>query len=208
MNGSTLIYRLREIEIGPAHKVVARGGHTLAVTPKCFELLVFLVENRARVVTKEELLQGVWPESFADAHNLKQNIYVLRQMLGGDRNGNSFIQTIPRRGYKFIASVTEIDARAEENGVAETAQAAEQRDYWSRNSPFRSLRAFDPEDAWLFFGRQAEIDELRDRLPLPPVLAFVANSGCGKSSLIRAGLVLPSRHGSSISPVPPANSWR
>jgi WD40 repeat protein/serine/threonine protein kinase len=77
-------------------------------------------------------------------------------------------------------------------------------DYWNQHSPFRSLRVFEPEDSWLFFGRDAEIQDLLDGLGRSPVLAIVGNSGCGKSSLVRAGLIaaLRSGHGSL------ADSWR
>ena len=67
--------------------------------------------------------------------------------------------------------------------------------YWSQHSPFRSLQAFEPEDAWLFFGRDMETAELGDRLGKAPVLAIVGNSGSGKSSLVRAGLIPALQHG-------------
>jgi WD40 repeat protein/serine/threonine protein kinase len=80
-------------------------------------------------------------------------------------------------------------------------------DYWSKHSPFRSLRVFEPEDSWLFFGRDAEIQDLLNGLGREPVLAIVGNSGCGKSSLIRAGLIAALRSG-SFQPGFAGESWR
>lgn len=204
----TLVSSFGEFHLDRVNRVLLRRGHPVEVSPKCLELLAFLVDNRNRLVGKEELLQGLWPESFVDEQNIKQNIYVLRRILGDDRNGNSFIQTIPRRGYKFIAPVIETETASAENDIAEKALARTQKEYWTHHSPFRSLQVFEPEDAWLFFGRDSEIEELDERLGRSPVLMVVGNSGCGKSSLIRAGLIPALQNGTSRSPRSSADSWR
>ena len=72
-------------------------------------------------------------------------------------------------------------------------QRAIPENYWTAHSPFRSLQVFEPEDSWLFFGRDSDSNELLSRLGQAPVLAVLGNSGCGKSSLIRAGLI-PALH--------------
>ena len=69
-------------------------------------------------------------------------------------------------------------------------QRAIPENYWTAHSPFRSLQVFEPEDSWLFFGRDSDSNELLSRLGQAPVLAVLGNSGCGKSSLIRAGLMI------------------
>ncbi len=74
-------------------------------------------------------------------------------------------------------------------------EAAIPAEYWSKHSPFRSLRIFSPEDAWLFFGRDRDTDELLTRLGRAPALAVIGNSGSGKSSLIHAGLIPALRRG-------------
>jgi DNA-binding winged helix-turn-helix (wHTH) protein len=207
MNMKT-IYSFGEFHVDGAKRRLLRLGQPVAVTPKCLDLLVFLVDNRNRVVEKEELLQWLWPESFVDEQNVKQNIYVLRRALGDDQNGNSFIQTIPRRGYKFIAQVTEMDVAAGENGFAESALTPAQNEYWSHHSPFRGLQVFEPDDAWLFFGRNSEIDELCECLARSPVLTVIGNSGCGKSSLIRAGLIPALQEACSSLSSSLVGSWR
>ena len=62
-------------------------------------------------------------------------------------------------------------------------------EYWATHSPFRSLQSFDPDDAWLFFGRDRDTSELVERLQRSRVLVVIGNSGSGKSSLVRAGLI-------------------
>ncbi|HEY6352644.1 MAG TPA: winged helix-turn-helix domain-containing protein [Candidatus Angelobacter sp.] len=180
----------------------------IALTPKAFDVLLFLVQNRGRVLEKDELMKALWPESFVEEGNLSHNIFVLRKTLGDGQNGKSFIQTIPRRGYRFVASVTEIDASAPENRTPGSSQSSLIADYWNCHSPFRSLQVFEPEDAWLFFGRNFEVGELLARLARSSVLAVVGNSGCGKSSLIRAGLIPALQAGRFCHEGTEVDSWR
>jgi len=92
-------------------RALLRQGEPLALTPKAFETLVVLVRNRDRVVSKDELLQAVWPDAFVSEDSLTQSVSVLRRTLG-DRSGQpQFIATIPRRGYRFVASV-EVEEQA------------------------------------------------------------------------------------------------
>ena len=173
------------------------------LAPKVLETLVLLVQSSGRILEKDELIQTLWPESFVEEGNLSQNIFVLRKFLGDDRNGNAFIQTIPRRGYRFVAPVKSLETTA-----PLAAGQSPSPDYWVRHSPFRSLQSFQSEDAWLFFGREAETQDLLDRLDRFPVLALLGNSGSGKSSLVRAGLV-PALHAGRFSQHgAPVYSWR
>ncbi|HXB21393.1 MAG TPA: winged helix-turn-helix domain-containing protein [Candidatus Solibacter sp.] len=203
MHEKTLIYSFGEFRVDLGQRLLLRNGQAVAVTPKCFDTLVFLVENHGRLLQKEEMLTALWPESHVEERNLNQQVYALRRILGDDRNGNSFIQTVPRRGYKFVASVTRI-----ENGAPGGAQSSPQADYWNRHTPFRSLQAFEPEDGWLFFGRGPETDELVERLGRCPILVVAGNSGCGKSSLLRAGLVPALLQGRFRHEGLPVESWR
>jgi WD40 repeat protein/DNA-binding winged helix-turn-helix (wHTH) protein len=179
------LYEFSGFRLDPAQRILVRDGEPVVLARKAFETLLFLVQNSGRVLEKDELMQALWPESFVEEGNLSQNIFVLRKILGDDRNGHSFIQTVPRRGYKFVATVTQLDV-ASLPGVSGSLLSA---NYWNRHSPFRGLRAFEAEDAWLFFGRESQIEELLVRLGRTPVLVVIGNSGCGKSSLVRAGLI-------------------
>jgi TolB-like protein/DNA-binding winged helix-turn-helix (wHTH) protein/Tfp pilus assembly protein PilF len=82
-----------------------RSGEPISLTPKAFDTLLALVERRDRVVDKAELMRIVWPDSFVEEANLSQTIFVLRKTLGEGPNGRPFIDTAPRRGYRFAADV-------------------------------------------------------------------------------------------------------
>src|SRR5882724_1749015 len=102
-----LVYRFGAFWLDPTKRKLVRGGEPMSVTPKGLDTLILLVQNRGRVLEKDELMQALWPQSFVEESNLNQLIFLLRKILGDDRNGNSFIQTVPRRGYRFIATVQE-----------------------------------------------------------------------------------------------------
>src|SRR5215831_20158439 len=105
-------------EFGPfrldsAERLLLRDGSPVSLTPKAFETLVALIERRGRLVEKEELLEILWPDSFVEEHNLANNISTLRKALGEVKNTVQYIETVPKRGYRFVAAVTEI--RDEDN---------------------------------------------------------------------------------------------
>ena len=98
-------------EFGPyrfdlCKRVLARDGETIALTPKATEILIILVMNAGELVEKEELLKRVWPDTFVEEANLTQNIFTLRRALGDERGDPRYIETVTRRGYRFIARVT------------------------------------------------------------------------------------------------------
>src|SRR5260370_37549790 len=159
-----LVYEFGRFRLHAAQRILLNNGEPVALTPKGFDTLLLFVQSGGRILDKDELMKTLWPGSFVEEGNLSQNIFILRKLLGDDRNGNSFIQTVPRKGYRFVASVQEADAATLGNGLSGAAHFALLADYWSRHSPFRSLQVFKPEDAWLFFGRAAETAEVLARL--------------------------------------------
>ena len=113
------IYRFEEFELDPARRSLARNGNQITLSPKAFEVLTYLVMNSGRVVTKDELLKAVWPQSFVEENNLTQHISSLRKALAEKAN---YIVTIPGRGYHFTAAVQEKEqlngnANAQDDGV-------------------------------------------------------------------------------------------
>jgi DNA-binding winged helix-turn-helix (wHTH) protein/tetratricopeptide (TPR) repeat protein len=98
------LYRFEEFELAPSRRTVTRDGKPLVLSQKAFELLAYLVTNPARVLTKDELLKAVWPNSFVEESNLAQQISALRRALT-DRAG--CIVTVPGQGYQFTAEVGE-----------------------------------------------------------------------------------------------------
>jgi DNA-binding winged helix-turn-helix (wHTH) protein/TolB-like protein/Tfp pilus assembly protein PilF len=98
-------FGLYRLEV-PARRLL-RQSEPVALTPKAFDILLALIERRDRVVEKSELMRLVWPDSFVEEANLSQTIFVLRKTLGEDVDGRQFIDTVPRRGYRFAAEVRE-----------------------------------------------------------------------------------------------------
>src|SRR5262245_53739953 len=104
--------------------VLLSEGRRLPLEPKDLELLLVLVENHGHTVGKEELLEKVWPGTFVEEGNLARHISVLRQVLGRDENGANYIETVPKRGYRFATPVREADLSPSENQPKEVAPAA------------------------------------------------------------------------------------
>jgi len=96
------IYRFDEFELDRAGRTFSRHGAQIPLYPKAFEVLVYLVANPGRVVTKEEIFKAVWPESFVEEGNLARQVSSLRKALG---DSASCIVTVPGRGYQFVAKV-------------------------------------------------------------------------------------------------------
>jgi TolB-like protein/DNA-binding winged helix-turn-helix (wHTH) protein/Flp pilus assembly protein TadD len=99
------VYAFGAFRLDAALRRLERDGHGIPLSPKAFDILVALVERRHRVVEKAELMQLVWPASFVEEANLSQTIFVLRKTLGEQPDGRPFIETVPRRGYRFAADV-------------------------------------------------------------------------------------------------------
>jgi len=93
-------YRFGDFHLDPADCTLRRGAEPVALTPKAFDTLLLLVENRGRLMEKEVMMQRLWPDAFVEEANLANNISLLRKVLG-----EQMIQTVPRRGYRFVAEV-------------------------------------------------------------------------------------------------------
>ncbi len=87
------------------HHVTGPDGAVLAIASRAYEALLYLVENRARLVTKDDLLKAVWPRAIVEENNLNQAISALRRALGDGREAPRIIVTVPGRGYRFVAEV-------------------------------------------------------------------------------------------------------
>src|ERR1700760_4340785 len=91
----------------PAQQLLLRGEDPVPLAPKVFELLVRLVRTRGHLVTREDLMKSIWPDSFVEDTNLTVNISVLRKVLGEAPDGRPYIETVPRRGYRFHGRMVE-----------------------------------------------------------------------------------------------------
>ncbi len=91
-------------------KILLRGNKPVSLTPKTLQLLFILVENHGQIVEKEKLMQAVWADSFVEESNLTFTVSLLRKILNDDKKTSRYIETVPKRGYRFIAEVAEISA--------------------------------------------------------------------------------------------------
>jgi DNA-binding winged helix-turn-helix (wHTH) protein/TolB-like protein/tetratricopeptide (TPR) repeat protein len=116
-------YDFGPFRVDESERLLLRGEEIVPLTPKAFEMLLVLVECSGHVLTKEELMKRVWPDSFVEEANLSHNIYKLREALGEGSNGEKYIETVPRRGYRFVAKVTNVDDSGFELLVEEHSRA-------------------------------------------------------------------------------------
>jgi TolB-like protein/DNA-binding winged helix-turn-helix (wHTH) protein/tetratricopeptide (TPR) repeat protein len=99
------LYEFGPFRLDPLERKLTRSGTLLPLTPKAFDTLCALVENSGQTMDKDALLRRVWPGTFVEEATLAQNIFTLRKTLGGNVEGEVYIETVPRRGYRFVASV-------------------------------------------------------------------------------------------------------
>lgn len=92
----------------PSDQRLLRGMEAMSLAPKLFDLLVFMVERRGRLLTRDELMKGIWPDTVVEENNLTVNVSLLRKILGDAPDGKPYIETIPRRGYRFHSGVIEL----------------------------------------------------------------------------------------------------
>ncbi|HEY5402920.1 MAG TPA: alpha/beta fold hydrolase [Pyrinomonadaceae bacterium] len=100
-------YSFGAFRIDVTERVLFGERGTVPLTPKVFDTLLLLVENNSHVLGKQELIERIWPDSFVEDNNLAQNISILRKALGQSPGGQDYIQTVPKRGYRFVAEVRE-----------------------------------------------------------------------------------------------------
>lgn len=102
-------YLFAEFRLDPLRRVLLREERPVVLNPKAFEVLLALVERRAQVLSKDDLLSAVWPGQSVEENNLTVHISALRKALGEKKGAHRFIVTIPGRGYRFVADVKHAD---------------------------------------------------------------------------------------------------
>src|SRR5262245_16249831 len=100
-------YDFGRFRLKSADRVLLREGEPVPLTPKVFDILMTLVEHSGQIVEKDDLMKRVWANTFVEEGNLTRNVSLLRKALGESAGGAQFIETVPRRGYRFVATVTE-----------------------------------------------------------------------------------------------------
>jgi DNA-binding winged helix-turn-helix (wHTH) protein/tetratricopeptide (TPR) repeat protein len=168
-------YRFQEFEVDLAHRALRRGRNAVTVSPRTFDLLVFMVLRPKQIVSKEELLEALWPNSSAEESNLSQHVFLLRKALTSAESGDKIILTIPGRGYQFTPSVTE---------VPETPQAAERLP--SRD--IDSLKKISEQESTEHDSET--ILEARGRSRVPGFFANFRHPGPGHILVVTAALAI------------------
>lgn len=102
----SFVFKFEDFEVREREFLLARNGEDLPVEPKAFRVLLFLLRNPKRLVTKDELLNAVWSDSAVTDNSLTRSIATLRRLLGDDSREPKFIANVPRLGYRFICDVT------------------------------------------------------------------------------------------------------
>lgn len=101
-------YEFGPFRLDPSERLLLRDEGEVSLTPKVFDLLLVLVENSGRILEKDKLMKAIWPDSVVEDTNLARNVSTLRKALGESQDARPYIETIPWRGYRFVASVKEV----------------------------------------------------------------------------------------------------
>jgi pimeloyl-ACP methyl ester carboxylesterase/DNA-binding winged helix-turn-helix (wHTH) protein len=139
MPGVNSRYEFAGFELDVAERRLLRGGTEVDLAPKAFDTLRLLVENAGHLMTKEELLRQLWPDAVVEENNLNKNISILRKVLGQTAGSEAYIETVPRAGYRFAATVKQLSAPPVPLARSGMRQAA--------SSPRQEIRFCTTQDA-------------------------------------------------------------
>jgi TolB-like protein/Tfp pilus assembly protein PilF len=133
-------YKFGVYRLDAQSRLLFKKGDRVALPPKVVELLVALVQAEGRALTREQLLQRLWPDTVVEEGSLTSQVSMLRKALGEGPRGQEFIETLPKRGYRFLGSVKRVEPAPSNNGVGramlvvlpfENFTAGERYDYFS-----------------------------------------------------------------------------
>jgi len=146
IDSATAVYAFGPFRLDRERYLLFRDGDVIQLSPKAFEILLFLVTHRGEVLKKDYLLETIWPDTFVEESNLAQNIFLLRKALGEEKNEHRYIVTIPGVGYRFVAPVKEVMSSA-----ATRAQTTSRGMTSIAVLPFKSINGAD-DDTFLGQG--------------------------------------------------------
>lgn len=122
-----VLYEFEGFRLNPRERSLRCGSRTVSLTPKSFDILVTLIDRNGSLVTKDELLRKIWPDSFVEEANLTVNVSALRKALGDSVENPHFIETVPKVGYRFIAPVTMLRNGHSSSEAGTTVQSKAER---------------------------------------------------------------------------------
>src|SRR5712671_2547580 len=108
LNGQKRLYEFGPFRLDSRERMLHRNGDAVPLPPKAIDTLLLLVQNSGRALDKEEMMGHLWPDTFVEEVNLAQHVSLLRKTLGESRGEPQYIETLPKRGYRFIADVREV----------------------------------------------------------------------------------------------------
>jgi TolB-like protein/DNA-binding winged helix-turn-helix (wHTH) protein/Flp pilus assembly protein TadD len=176
----------KAFRLDTANHLLWRNGDRVPVAPKGFDVLAYLVEHAGQVVTQDEILEALWPETHVNPEVLRKYILEIRKALGDRPDNPEFIETLPKRGYRFVAPV--IDESTAKSPDMPTSQAAEEQ-VGPATAPSEQESSSVKRRLW--------------KLAIIPVVAVVAAAGLGVYFLLaRNGPKTPSLKNTSIAVLP------
>ena len=171
---SSKVYEFSGFRLEEAQQRLLFNGEPVALKPKILDLLRYLIHSRGQLIAKDDLMREIWPDAIVEENNITVSMSILRKTLGENRQKPRFIQTVPRRGYRFVADVIELST--DPVASAETRQIRVVSE--SEEAPIDSLAVLpmdspekDPNVEYLSDGITESIIDLLSRIPNLRVLA-------------------------------------
>ena len=190
-------YRFGPFVLDTVQHALLKKGKSVALTPKTYDTLLLLVQNSGRMLSKEELMQTLWPDSFVEESNLTQQVSMIRRALGESASNPRYIATVPSRGYRFIAAIKNA---VEEEGISDVKDSHEvrvDRPNESVGAPAESGKTATPLTQSL--PPTIDVSKQRQRIA---IFLRIALSGLVSFLILGSALLFYRRHSLTV-PQPP-----
>jgi len=185
----TYLYEFGPYRLDAAERLLSRDGEAVQLPPKAFDLLLALVERHGRLLEKETLMRVVWPDTFVEEANLSYTISLIRKALGENGEGQQFIETVPKHGYRFIAEVRL--GRVESAGPAKESAGA-------TGAALEPVGGAMPLDSRFYIVRLAD-EQFRAAIARRDSIVLLKGTRqAGKTSLLARGLQQAREAGSRV----------
>lgn len=152
------IYEFKGFRLDGAQRRFLHHGQPVQLKPKIFDLLLYLVERHGQLIAKDELMREIWPNTIVEENNITVSMSILRKMLGEDRGGRKFVETVSGRGYRFVAEVREISRLRPAIEPAAMSSGTTVTQSQLREAPIDSLAVFPVHKA----GHDLDVEYLSD----------------------------------------------